>query len=162
MGSIKAICAADLNNGIGYNGELLVRDSEDMQHFRRMTSDNAIVMGKKTFDSLGGVPLRRRYNIVLTRTPELYKSTDRLLFTSNIDVTSSLYQDILQKQDIWIIGGGEIYTLFFPCVTEFHISRFSQKFEKVDTYLPKVEGFFKKKYINRFSHFTVEEWIRKN
>ena len=62
---MNLIVAVDKDWGIGYDGELLEHIPEDMKHFRELTMDNIVIMGRKTWDSLPGV-LRRRINIVIS------------------------------------------------------------------------------------------------
>ena len=68
---MQAILSADLNWGIGYRGELLMRVPEDMKRFRAMTTGKVVVMGRKTLESLPGKkPLKDRVNIVLSKTAQ--------------------------------------------------------------------------------------------
>lgn len=162
MGSINAIAAAGLNNEIGYNNALVFKDSEDMSYFKAMTMYNTVVMGSKTFESMGQKPLRNRFNIVVTRNPEKYRGleTDKLVFTSENQITQPVFSSRLKLEDIWIIGGGEIYKLFLGDIERFYISRFARS-EKADTFLPNLKPYFRKKYLNRFANFSVEEWYKK-
>ena len=66
MTLLTIIVAADLDNGIGINNTLPWRLPEDLAHFKRLTTGHAIIMGRKTFDSIGR-PLPNRRNIVITR-----------------------------------------------------------------------------------------------
>ena len=63
---IKAIVAVDENWGIGYNGDLLEHVPEDLKRFKELTTNNIVVMGRKTWDSLPKKPLPNRLNIVVT------------------------------------------------------------------------------------------------
>ena len=65
---IAAIAAIDKNWGIGYDGELLERIPEDMKYFRELTIDNYVLMGRKTWESIGEEPLPLRQNIVVSTT----------------------------------------------------------------------------------------------
>ena len=68
--SIKLICAVSKNNVIGYNNKLPWNISEDLKRFRELTSENIIVMGRKTYDSIGR-PLPKRENLVLSKNKKL-------------------------------------------------------------------------------------------
>ena len=162
MGLIKAIAAADLNGAIGFENKLICRDKEDMDYFRYQTSNHAVIMGRKTFDSMGGKILKRRTNIVLTNSPEKFKGHDRLFYTNNHDLNSDFYTNILKSQDLWVIGGEQIYNKFLKYVDIFHVSRFQDRIKQADSYLPKIEKQFSKKYINRYPSFVVEEWHKIN
>ena len=68
---MKAILSADKNWGIGYQNKLLIQIPSDMKFFRTVTSGHVLVMGRKTLESFpGGMPLKNRTNIVLTRDPD--------------------------------------------------------------------------------------------
>ena len=67
----SAIVAVDNNWGIGYNGELLEHIPEDMKHFRELTEDNIVIMGRKTWDSLPTKPLPNRDNLIISSTLHL-------------------------------------------------------------------------------------------
>ena len=66
---ISAIVAVDENWGIGYDGKLLEKIPEDLKHFKELTNNNVVVMGRKTWNSLPTNPLPNRTNIVITRNP---------------------------------------------------------------------------------------------
>ena len=66
---ISAIVAVDENWGIGFNGELLEKIPEDMKHFKELTTNSIVVMGRKTWDSLPIKPLPNRLNMVISRSP---------------------------------------------------------------------------------------------
>lgn len=116
---IKGIVACDKNGLIGNNGVLPWRVPEDLKFFREMTYGKTVVMGRKTWESLGSKPLPGRRNIVLSR---------------SLDYT---VDDILKlnADEVWIIGGAEIYNLFIPYYDEFYWSEIYGDF-KGDVYLP--------------------------
>ena len=97
--SITAIVAMNQDRVIGKDGGLPWHFSEDLKRFKRKTLDATIIMGRKTWQSIGSKPLPGRRNIVLSRhtvaNAESYTSIERAL--AEID------------DDIWIIGGGQIY-----------------------------------------------------
>ena len=62
---ISAIVAVDNNWGIGYNGKLLENIPNDLKHFKELTTNNIVVMGSKTWDSLPNKPLPNRFNIII-------------------------------------------------------------------------------------------------
>ena len=66
---ISAIVAVDKNWGIGFEGQLLERLPPDMKYFKEITSNNAVVMGRKTWDSLPLKPLPNRLNLIITKNP---------------------------------------------------------------------------------------------
>lgn len=106
------------NNGIiGKNNKLLWNIPEDMKHFRMLTMHNIVVMGRRTFESLPFGPLKSRINIVITSRPNIYKNKFKNTDVIFCDLDES--EEILKKlqkntnKNIFIIGGGEIYKIFF-------------------------------------------------
>jgi dihydrofolate reductase len=112
------IAALGDNNVLGKNNTLLWKQKADMQRFRQLTTGKTVIMGRKTFDSIGK-PLPNRNNIVITR-----NSTWRHPGA----ITTPSLQHALEaaerfNTDIYIIGGAEIYTLALPHIDELHITR---------------------------------------
>lgn len=122
------VYACDLNGAIGKDGDLPWRQSTDLQHFKRVTLGGTIVMGRKTWDSLPG-KLPGRRSVVMSR-------------TSRDDVEVMSYEDVKElssKQDVYIIGGGEIYQLFREDVKELHRTIIQTKIKDADTFAPEIE-----------------------
>ncbi|MDP6334282.1 MAG: dihydrofolate reductase [Candidatus Poseidoniaceae archaeon] len=122
------VYACDLNGAIGKDGDLPWRQSTDLQHFKRVTLGGTIVMGRKTWDSLPG-KLPGRRSIVMSRTPRE-------------DVEVMNYEDVKNLsigQDVYIIGGGEIYQLFIEDVKELHRTIIQTEIEGADTFAPDIE-----------------------
>lgn len=105
---IKIIAAVNNLNFIGKNNNLIFTDKTDMQHFKNTTTGGIVVMGYNTFLSLNSKPLPNRLNIVLTNKDLYNLSTNQLVFTNSIDFVL----DLAIENDVWIIGGGEIYKQF--------------------------------------------------
>ena len=137
------IVAMDSDNGIGYNNRLPWSVKEDMKFFRESTKGrgkNAIVMGRKTHESIG-MFLANRENIILTRntlyeSPILKMSTKSMMPIIKHDVNSVLEHCEDKKIDtLWIIGGSEIYNLFMDIAEELYITKIYKKYI-CDTYFP--------------------------
>jgi len=123
------IYACDLNGAIGKDGDLPWRQSTDLQHFKRITLGGTIVMGRKTWESLPG-KLPGRRNIVMSR-------------STRDDIEIFSYEEVIslsKEQDVFIIGGGEIYNLFIDDVKELHRTLINTKIENADTYVPKIDN----------------------
>ena len=132
---ISAIVAVDENWGIGFNGELLEKIPEDMEHFKELTTDNIVVMGRKTWDSLPSQPLPDRLNIVLSH----YYLTPACEHTLCMTLESLKY--IINNNDkfsgdIFIIGGGQIYKELLPFCDRVYITKIFKSHNNVDTYFP--------------------------
>lgn len=104
-----AIAAIDNKNAIGKDGGLLAHIKEDMAHFRSTTLSHTVVMGRKTLESFPNKrPLPKRRNIVLSR---------NISSVEGAEVVKSVYELLSllgDEQDVFVIGGGEIYSLLMP------------------------------------------------
>jgi dihydrofolate reductase len=112
---IKMIAAASINGVIGVNNELPWQNrwKDDMTFFRTMTKDSIVVMGRKTYQSIGGKPLPKRENRVVASKPFEEKAIGYLPPTSKANYTSlevALAAPNPDNRDIWIIGGETLYT----------------------------------------------------
>ena len=112
---ISLVVAVSENNQIGENNQLLWHLPNDLKHFKALTTGKPIIMGRKTYASIGRA-LPNRQNIVLT--------TQQDLTLPGCDVVHSVEQALqtAKGDEVMIIGGGEIYRLFFPFVTTMHIT----------------------------------------
>lgn len=106
------IVAVDENWGIGAKGDLLVRLTDDMKFFKSKTMGKTVIMGRSTYESLPGKkPLPGRRNIVITRDKN-YKAEGFEICNSFEDVFR--LAEKLKPEDVFIIGGEQIYTQFLP------------------------------------------------
>ena len=130
---ISIIVAVSEDWGIGKDNELLWHIPEDMKRFKRLTSGNTVIMGKKTWESLPRRPLPGRKNIVLTDIPD--ESVENAVTAYSID-------DALNKcgtdEEIFIIGGGSIYRQFMPIADRLFITHVHRK-ASADVYFPKID-----------------------
>lgn len=130
---ISIIVAVSENWGIGKDNELLWHLPEDLKRFKKLTLGNAIIMGKKTWESLPRKPLPGRQNIVLTDNPD-----------ENIQdaVTAYSIEDALGKceagNEIFIIGGGSIYRQFMPLADRLYITHVHRK-AQADIFFPEID-----------------------
>ncbi|MEC8722200.1 MAG: dihydrofolate reductase [Candidatus Thermoplasmatota archaeon] len=128
---IKMILAMDENNTIGNDGDLPWKLKSDMKRFRELTTGdgfNAVVMGRKTWNSIPEKyrPLPDRLNIVMSRDSKLsLKGAEVALYDGRaIEIGYSE-----GCEDLWVIGGSEIYRLFYPKCDEIHLTRVHEKIE---------------------------------
>ena len=133
--SIKLICAISKNNVIGNDNKLPWNISEDLKRFKELTSNNWIVMGRKTFDSIGKT-LPNRKNIVLSKNKSLIIDSVEV-FNSPADVIDYHKKNSEQK-DLYVIGGTYIYELFFEYCEYLYIT-FVDKEYLGDAFFPKVD-----------------------
>lgn len=133
---MNIIVAVDKHWGIGKNGQLLVSIPADKQMFREETMGKVIVMGRATFEGLpGGQPLYGRTNIVLSRNPK-FQAKGAKVCHSMEEALKELAQ--YQEEDIFIIGGQEIYEQFLPYCNVAHVTYIDYTYE-ADVYFPNLE-----------------------
>jgi dihydrofolate reductase len=130
---LSLIVAHDLNRGIGFDNKLLCHIKDDMKLFKDVTTFKTIVMGRKTFESIGK-PLPNRKTIVLSKTC-MCEHEDVFVFDSIKDV---LVLDCQYGHDIIICGGSSIYEQFLPYVDRLYITEIQNTF-KADSYFPQID-----------------------
>ena len=131
---LSLIVAIAENYAIGKVGDLLCYLPDDLKHFKALTTGATVVMGKKTFFSLPRRPLPNRRNIVLTR--------DGNFTYENTEVAHSIEElraMITAEENVFIIGGGEVYKQFMPLAEELHITHIHHTWEDADTFFPEID-----------------------
>jgi dihydrofolate reductase len=113
---MKLIAALSKNYVIGNGLEIPWHISEDLKRFKKLTSGGTIVMGRKTYESIGR-PLPKRKNIVFSR------SKKRIEGCSVRSSIKNFLKEYKNKDDVWVIGGSEIYRMFLPYCDEMYITR---------------------------------------
>ena len=104
---MKAIVAVDEYYGIGKDGNLLFRISDDLKRFKKLTEGRAVIMGRRTLESLpGGKPLPDRINFVLTQNKE-YNQLG-IIPIHSLDEMQEIFQT-LRSDNIFVIGGASVY-----------------------------------------------------
>jgi dihydrofolate reductase len=139
---IIGIAAVDRQGAIGKGGKLPWHYSADMKFFRETTTGHAVVMGRKTWLTLGK-PLKDRLNIVLSRDASI-EPQESLLVLSDIDSVLSLNESL--TTDLFVIGGAQIYEAFLPRIEKWIITQVPLKVSGADAFMPKgyLEGFKEK------------------
>lgn len=155
---ISMIVAIGNDRQLGKDNQLLWHISEDLKNFKRITMDKPIVMGRKTYDSIGR-PLPKRTNIILTR-DHSYKQDGCLVFHSKEEILSWASENNLDE--LVIIGGSEIYKLFLGDTHKLFLSQVDYD-GPADVYFPKIDqGSWK--LINEETHMKNEKapaWVFK-
>lgn len=131
-----AILSADQNWGIGLKGELLVRIPNDMKNFRKLTTGNVIVMGRKTLESFpNGAVLPNRVNIVLTKNQD-YQAKGAVIVHSEEELMEEL-KNYPDKQ-VYVIGGESIYRQLLPYCEEAYVTKIDYAYQ-ADRYFPNLD-----------------------
>ncbi|MBD3766324.1 MAG: dihydrofolate reductase [Gammaproteobacteria bacterium] len=130
---VSLIAAMDENRAIGFNNKLPWHLPDDLKFFKASTQGGVVVMGRKTFESLGCRPLPNRRNIVLTR---------QMQWThESIEVAHDwhqLYNELMLQglARVWIIGGGEIYASCLEQATELVLTQVAMRLTQADAWFP--------------------------
>ena len=131
---IKLIAATDLHYGIGKNGSLLFKIPEDMRLFKQLTTGNIVLMGRKTFDSIGCKPLPDRINIVISSTKE-YENESVIAF-DNLETAVEYSKQNFPDKDLYVIGGGQVYEECIKYADEIILTKYNKVYEDADSYFP--------------------------
>ena len=128
---MEIVVAMTSNHVIGQNGDMPWHLPADLVHFKELTSGHAIIMGRRTWESIGK-PLPNRLNIVVTR-QEDYVAED-------VTVVHSLEDGIVAAgtQRIFLVGGGEMYKEALPIASKMHITRIDGLIDG-DTKFPEID-----------------------
>lgn len=128
---MKIILAVDRDFGIGKDNKLLFHLKKDLAHFKDLTLNNIVIMGRKTYNSMNGV-LPKRENIVLTRNKDL-KLDDALVF-NDIENLLEYVKENKNDREVFVIGGKEIVDLLLDFCDEAIITKIDAK-KDADTFL---------------------------
>lgn len=129
--NISIIVAVAENWVIGANNQLLWHISDDLKRFKALTSGHSVIMGRKTFESIGR-PLPNRRNIVVSRNPNL--AIEGCEVVNSLDEAFSITTG---EYEVFIIGGGELYRKALPLANNLYITKVDRVFEG-DTTFPVV------------------------
>ncbi len=148
---IAAISEKD--RALGKDNKLIWRISDDLKRFKQLTTGHPVIMGRKTFESIGK-PLPNRTNIIVTRNPE---------FTSEWCLVAHSLEDAIAKareidqQEIFILGGAEIYNQALPLTDKLYLTLINDK-KDADVFFPDYSAFtkevFKEEHLESKPQYT--------
>ncbi len=146
--TLTGVVAMAADRAIGLRQGIPWRLPEDMKLFRRITTGHPIVMGRRTWESLGR-PLPGRQNIVLTRRRD-YAAEGATVIHSPEELAGLTLMDA----EVMVIGGAEIYALLMPQMARLHVSEVAGSFE-ADTWFPPFAHLFpRRRELEVFEGFT--------
>ncbi|MDD2213587.1 MAG: dihydrofolate reductase [Oscillospiraceae bacterium] len=132
---LTMLAAVDQNWALGREGRLLLPIKTDLRHFRRLTLNNVVILGRKTLDTFpGGQPLAKRDNIILSRSLEHIAGAQ----TAG-SVEAALKLAAQSARPCFIIGGASIFRQFLPYCSQAEITRIDYSFPEADAFLPNLE-----------------------
>jgi dihydrofolate reductase len=132
--NITLVVAASENNAIGLNNQLLWHLPKDMRFFKNTTWGMPILMGRKTFESMGSKPLNGRLNIIITRNKNWVNEDVTVVHTMEQAIALA---DKFNYKELLVIGGGEIYEMALPMAAKIWLTRVHTTIEG-DVYFPKL------------------------
>lgn len=156
---INIIAAITDNNALGKDNKLLFRLKKDMTHFKNITTDNVVIMGRKTYESIGKT-LPNRVNIVLSRN---MKSNEDFYTFDSIEKAIEWSKENYPQKEIFIIGGASVYdkALKDDIVDKLYMTKIKQTVEDVDAFFPEID--YKRKWsitsVERFFENGIEFFI---
>lgn len=148
---LSIIVAISENNVIGKDNGLLWRLSGDMQFFKRTTTGHHIIMGRKTFDSLGKRLLPNRTSIVITRNSDYEMPEGGIVAHSVEDAIAK----VTNETEAFILGGEQIYKASLPLVDTLYVTRVHHSFEG-DAFFPEID-LMQWELVSEEHHFADEK-----
>ena len=142
---LSIVVAKAKNNIIGKENKLVWNLPEDLKHFRKLTEGHTIIMGRKTFESLGGI-LPNRKHIIFSQNPDFKVENENVqvvhsLLQIHVQVVHSLLQiqDLIEgKEEAFVIGGAMIYNFLMPYVKKMYVTEIEKDFEG-DAFFPVID-----------------------
>lgn len=131
------VAAAAENNALGKDNVMLWHLPDDFKHFKNLTSNHYIIMGRKTFESFPK-PLPNRTHIIITRQAD-YKAPDGCVVVTSLEEALVI---VKEQVEVFVIGGGEIYKLALPYADRIELTRVHTTLE-ADAFFPE---------------FSLQEW----
>ena len=132
---LKILVAFDENRVIGKNNALIWHLPADLKRFKALTTGHVIIMGRKTFESIGK-PLPNRTTIVISRQTDL--QIEGVILANSVE-EAILKGKSLTREDIFIVGGAEIYALSMPLADEILVTLLHDIFDG-DAYFPEISA----------------------
>ena len=150
-----AVAAMSCNGVIGNKGQLPWHLSEDLKFFKKLTYGSPVIMGRKTYESIGR-PLPGRKNIVISSNPNVEGNIET---HQSIEDLIKAYKD--STESLFIIGGAQIYSALLNWTKEIYLTYIYKEYSG-DTYFPKIDNDFKLNGIEfKTEEFEVRKMIRK-
>lgn len=134
---LSIISAIGNNNEIGKANALLWNLPEDMKHFKETTMGHTVIMGQKTFESIGR-PLPKRRNIVITLDKSFQANGVEIVYSTD-ELEKLLNETMSNDEEAFIIGGGQIYKLFIEKADKLYITHVDVSVPDADTYFPTID-----------------------
>lgn len=141
---VNIIAAIDENNAIGRRNKLLYNIPEDLKHFKELTKDNIVIMGRRTYEFLPIFPLPGRINIIVSNSliPGTFKDGDNVFLLRSPEQAVKFAEEHYPEKEIFIIGGGKIYKYFLDNIKpgdKLFLTDIFTTSENPDTWFPEFD-----------------------
>jgi dihydrofolate reductase len=160
--SFSLILACTIEGGIGFDNKIPWNIREELQLFKKITNDdnkkNAVIMGRKTWESLPIKPLKNRINIIITSKPSIIEFNNEILTFNNLDASINFCNNSNIINQTFIIGGKSLYDeclnneKLFKRIDNIHLSIIKKKYE-CDTFINL------KKILSNFRNYNLNDII---
>lgn len=127
------IAAAATNDALGKDNQMLWHLPDDFKHFKNLTTGHYIIMGRKTFESFKA-PLPNRKHVIITRQLD-YEAPEGCIVVHSLEQALKLTSS---QEEVYVIGGGEIYQLALPFADKIELTRVDHDFQ-ADAFFPKID-----------------------
>ena len=151
---MKLIAAQDINGAIGKDNTLPWHIPEDLKQFKAITLNNTILMGRKTYESIGRRPLPKRRNLILTSQKDLK--------ANGCEIVNSIEEALEIDPNLFVIGGSDLYRRTIDQCSELYLTIIKTEIKDPDTYFPNIsrydwniksQQFFYKNEKNRLRYY---------
>jgi len=133
MSIVSIIAAVDEQNAIGQGRQMLWRLPRDMRRFQKLTAGHAVIMGRKTFESLPKGALPNRRNVVLTSRP-----AERFAGAAACNSLPDALKLCEKEEEIFLIGGAKVYTSALAIADKMYLTRVHHVFANADIFFPAI------------------------
>lgn len=151
---VSMVVAIGPKREIGYQNKLLWHLPEDLKNFKKITTGKAIVMGRKTFESIGKA-LPNRKNIVLTRDESFQPEGVTVIHDPMMAFDIALDYDDSDESELMVIGGEDIFKLYLPFSQRLYLSEVDYT-GPADTFFPELEGEWREIHSQEFEGFRYK------
>lgn len=158
---INIIAAIGQNRELGVKNNLIWHLPDDLKFFKKTTTNHIVVMGRKTFKSIGK-PLPNRDNIIIS-----HHNIENIETINNPEIILKKYKN--SEEEIFIIGGATLYQYFIPYANKIYLTQIEDSYPKADTYFPpfNYENYEKiilktnidKKQNIKYKHILYKRWV---
>lgn len=138
---LSMIAAIGKNRELGRDNSLIFNLKKDMEHFRKVTLGHTVIMGRKTFESIGRA-LPDRTNIVISRDREFQSHHDIKIVSTVEEALEEAKK--YEEKEVFVIGGAQIYELFLPYADKLYLTIVDKEVKDADAFFPEYEKDFKR------------------